>query len=70
MSWTHHQIWTVLAGIRLIAGPRRGRIAAGAIVLPTMCVQIGAVLPAGGFLRDNTRALCAVAACCGAAISL
>ncbi|BCY09836.1 glycosyltransferase 87 family protein [Actinoplanes sp. L3-i22] len=70
VSWTHHQIWTVLAGILLVAGPRRGRIAAGVIVLVTMSVQLGAVLPAGGFLRDNARALCAVAVCCGGAVSL
>jgi alpha-1,2-mannosyltransferase len=70
VSWTHHQIWTVLAGILLVAGPRRGRIAAGVIVLVTMSVQVGAVLPAGGFLRDNVRALCAVAVCCGGAISV
>jgi len=70
VSWTHHQIWTVLAGILLVAGPRRGRIAAGVIVLVTMSVQVGAVLPAGGFLRDNARALCAVAVCCGGAVSL
>lgn len=70
VSWTHHQIWTVLAGILLIAGPRRGRIAAGVIVLATMCVQVGAVLPTGDFLRENARALCAVAVCCGGAVSL
>jgi alpha-1,2-mannosyltransferase len=70
VSWTHHQIWTVLAGILLVAGPRRGRIAAGVIVLVTMSVQVGAVLPVGGFLRDNARALCAVAVCCGGAVSL
>ena len=70
VSWTHHQIWTVLAGMLLVAGPRRGRIVAGVIVLVTMCVQVGAVLPAGGFLRDNALALCAVAVCCGGAVSL
>ncbi len=70
VSWTHHQIWTVLAGILLVAGPRRGRIAAGVVVLVTMIVQIGAVLPIGGFLHDNARALCAVAVCCGGAVSL
>ena len=70
VSWTHHQIWTVLAGMLLVAGPQRGRIAAGVIVLVTMSVQVGAVLPIGGFLRDNARALCAVAVCCGGAVSL
>ncbi|GLW35202.1 glycosyltransferase 87 family protein [Actinoplanes regularis] len=70
VSWTHHQIWTVLAGVLLMAGPRRSRIAAGVIVLVTMSVQVGAVLPVGEFLRDNARALCAVAVCCGGAISL
>ncbi|AEV83316.1 hypothetical protein ACWT_2294 [Actinoplanes sp. SE50] len=70
VSWTHHQIWTVLAGILLIAGPHRGRIAAGVVVLVTMSVQVGAVLPVGGFLHDNARAWCAVAVCCGGAVSL
>lgn len=76
VSWTHHQIWTVLAGLLLVAGPRRARMIAGAIVLITMSLSLGAVLPlgalgpAGGFLRDNARAVCAVAVCCGGAVSL
>lgn len=70
VSWTHHQIWTVLAGILLVAGPRRTRVVAGVIVLVTMCVQVGAVLPLGAFLRENSRALCAVAVCVGGAVSL
>jgi alpha-1,2-mannosyltransferase len=76
VSWTHHQVWTVLAGLLLVAGPRRGRVAAGMIVLITMTLSIGAVLPLSGFgpvgdfLRQNVRALCAVAVCCGGAVSL
>lgn len=76
VSWTHHQIWTVLAGLLLIAGPRRARMIAGAIVLVTMTLSVGAVLPpgvlgpVGEFLGANTRAVCAVAVCCGGAVSL
>jgi alpha-1,2-mannosyltransferase len=68
--------WTVLAGLLLVAGPRRARMVAGAIVLVTMLVSIGAVLPlaalgpVGVFLRDNVRASCAVAVCCGGVVSL
>jgi hypothetical protein len=40
------------------------------VLLVTMSVQVGAVLPVGVFLRDNARALCAVAVCCGGAVSL
>ena len=76
VSWTHHQVWTVLAGLLLVAGPRRTRLAAGVIVLITMTVSLGAVLPlsglgpVGGFLHDNVRALCAVAVCAVAARSV
>lgn len=71
VSWTHHQIWTVLAGVLLLAGPGRLRIYAGVTVVITMVLSLGAILPLheagplGTFLGDNARGLCAVAVCVG-----
>jgi len=69
VSWTHHQFWTVLAGIVMVAGPVGVRRVAGWLLLASMTVSlvdIVARLPVGGhavFLAANMRAL-AVAVLC------
>ncbi|MFE2866813.1 glycosyltransferase 87 family protein [Embleya sp. NPDC059259] len=62
VSWTHHQVWLVLAGLLLIAGPRKARVAWGVVLLVTMTVSVGGWLP-GGFARENVRLLAALAVC-------
>ena len=76
VSWTDHQVWTVLAGLLLVAGPRRAHVVAGVLVLVTMTLSTAVLVPlayagpVGVFLRDNIRALCAVTVCCGGAVFL
>ncbi|GAA2633059.1 hypothetical protein GCM10010411_84390 [Actinomadura fulvescens] len=54
VSWTHHQVWLVLAGLVLLAGPGRARRAAGVAVLLVMIFPLAA----------EARLLCAAALCC------
>ncbi|WP_020552404.1 glycosyltransferase 87 family protein [Embleya scabrispora] len=62
VSWTHHQVWLVLAGLLLVAGPRRARMAWGVVLLVAMTFSVGGWLPAG-FARENVRLLAALAVC-------
>src|SRR2546430_13438160 len=36
VSWTHHQVWTVLAGLLLVAGGGRARLTSGLALLVVM----------------------------------
>ncbi|WP_410811007.1 glycosyltransferase 87 family protein [Micromonospora sp. 067-2] len=63
VSWTHHQVWPVLAAMLLIGASGVTQRAAGAALLGTMVVSLGAVLspvstrPGVQFLFENARAL-------------
>lgn len=65
VSWTHHQVWTVLAALALLtrSAPHR---AIAALVLTVMCVRLPhpAVNAIAGFLADNARAIAALGICC------
>jgi len=69
VSWTHHQLWTVLAAMLMIAAYGRLRRAAGATLLVVMVVSLGSLLgavslrPGLQFLFENARSLGAVAVC-------
>ncbi|WP_406291565.1 glycosyltransferase 87 family protein [Embleya sp. NBC_00896] len=62
VSWTHHQVWLVLAGLLLVAGPRKARMLWGAVLLVAMTISVGGWLPVG-FARENVRLLAALAVC-------
>ncbi|HSA51133.1 MAG TPA: glycosyltransferase 87 family protein, partial [Yinghuangia sp.] len=62
VSWTHHQVWLVLAGLLLVAAPTRARWVWGAALLAVMTVSVGGWLP-GGFVRENVRLIAALAVC-------
>ncbi|MEH1168413.1 glycosyltransferase 87 family protein [Micromonospora sp. CPCC 205539] len=61
VSWTHHQVWPVLAAMLLIGASGVTRRVAGAALLGTMVVSLGAVLspvsmrPGVQFLFENAR---------------
>lgn len=63
VSWTHHQIWPVLAAMLLVGAQGIARRVAGAALLVTMVVSLGVVLapvsttPGIQFLFENARAL-------------
>ncbi|WP_328418920.1 glycosyltransferase 87 family protein [Micromonospora sp. NBC_00389] len=63
VSWTHHQVWPVLAAMLLIGASGVTQRAAGAALLGTMVVSLGAVLspvstrPGVQFLFENARAV-------------
>ncbi|MBY8874245.1 glycosyltransferase 87 family protein [Micromonospora sp. PLK6-60] len=63
VSWTHHQVWPVLAAMLLIGASGATRRVAGGALLVSMVVSLGAVLgPVSGrpgvqFLFENARAL-------------
>jgi alpha-1,2-mannosyltransferase len=69
VSWTHHQVWTVLAAMLLIATDGAWRKAAGVALLVVMTLSLGAVLrgvstyPGWQFLLENARSLGLVAVC-------
>jgi alpha-1,2-mannosyltransferase len=65
VSWNHHQVWTVLAGLVLFT---RGAVhrALAVLVVVVMCVRLphpgqDAV---AGFVADNARGLAALGVCC------
>ncbi|WP_432832820.1 glycosyltransferase 87 family protein [Dactylosporangium sp. CA-092794] len=70
VSWTHHQIWTVLAGMLLIASAAGGRWAFGVFLVVAMTLNLGNVafelVPTPGlqYLFDNARGLGTVLVCC------
>ncbi|MEH0985704.1 glycosyltransferase 87 family protein [Micromonospora sp. CPCC 205556] len=63
VSWTHHQVWPVLAAMLLIGASGVARRVAGVVLLVAMVVSLGAVLapvsmrPGVQFLFENARAL-------------
>jgi alpha-1,2-mannosyltransferase len=57
VSWTHHQIWLVLAALLPVAGPRWARRAWPALVLVLMLLPVPALGPP---LWSNSRLLLAV----------
>jgi alpha-1,2-mannosyltransferase len=69
VSWTHHQVWTVLAAMLMIAAQGTLRRIAGAVLLLVMILSLGALLsevstfPGLQFLFENARALGVVATC-------
>jgi alpha-1,2-mannosyltransferase len=69
VSWTHHQVWPVLAAMLMIATAGWWRRAAGGALLVTMTVSLGAALSAVSRLRgvqfvlENARTLGVVATC-------
>jgi alpha-1,2-mannosyltransferase len=70
VSWTHHQLWTVLAAMLLVAADGALRRIAGAALFVVMTLSLGVVLapvsmkPGVQFALENARTLGAVAVCC------
>jgi hypothetical protein len=69
VSWTHHQVWTVLAAMLLVAARGPLRRVAGAVLLLAMVFSLGVLLdgvstfPGLQFLLENARAFGVVAVC-------
>ncbi|MFC0505494.1 glycosyltransferase 87 family protein [Micromonospora costi] len=69
VSWTHHQVWPVLAAMLLIGTSGVARKAAGVALASAMVVSLGAALsavatrPGVQFLFENARALGVAALC-------
>ncbi|MDG4786191.1 glycosyltransferase 87 family protein [Micromonospora sp. WMMD1102] len=69
VSWTHHQIWPVLAAMLLIGAYGVARRVAGAVLLVVMVLSLGALLsavsmtPGLQFLFENSRLLAVVTLC-------
>lgn len=69
VSWTHHQIWPVLAAMLLIATRGTTRRVAGVALLAAMVASLGVVLrgfaltPGIQFALENARAVGTVAVC-------
>jgi alpha-1,2-mannosyltransferase len=69
VSWTHHQLWTVLAAMLMIAAHGVVRRTAGAALLIVMVLSLGSLLsavsmrPGLQFLFENARSLAVLAAC-------
>lgn len=69
VSWTHHQIWPVLAAMLLIGSGEATRRAAGAALLSAMVFSLGVVLrpvattQGAQFVFENARTLGTVALC-------
>ncbi|WP_433216730.1 glycosyltransferase 87 family protein [Dactylosporangium sp. CS-047395] len=69
VSWTHHQVWTVLAAMLLVAAEGAWRRAAGVGLLVTMTLSLGVVLrglvpyQSWQFVLENARSLAVVAVC-------
>ncbi|MBQ1047327.1 DUF2029 domain-containing protein [Micromonospora sp. C51] len=69
VSWTHHQVWTVLAAMLLVGAVGVARRVAGALLLASMVLSLGVVLapvsmrPGVQFLFENARAIGTVALC-------
>jgi len=78
VSWTHHQLWPVLAAMLLIGTRGAVHRAAGAALLTAMVLSLGVVLagvsftPGVQFVLENARALGTVGVCAlgfGAAVA-
>jgi hypothetical protein len=69
VSWTHHQVWTVLAAMLLVATHGVTQRVAGAVLLVVMTLSLGALLgdvstyPGVQFLFENARAFGVAAVC-------
>ncbi|MDG4831173.1 glycosyltransferase 87 family protein [Solwaraspora sp. WMMD1047] len=69
VSWTHHQVWPVLAAMLLIGTRGVARRAAGFALLTVLVLSLGALLSQVSrttglqFLFENARALAAIAIC-------
>ncbi|MEV4619309.1 glycosyltransferase 87 family protein [Asanoa sp. NPDC049573] len=69
VSWTHHQLWPVLAAMLLIGTRGAVHRAAGAALLTAMVLSLGVVLagvsftPGVQFVLENARALGTVGIC-------
>jgi alpha-1,2-mannosyltransferase len=69
VSWTHHQIWPVLAAMLFFGTQGVARKVAGALLLVVMTASLGVLLsdvsmrPGLQFLFENARAIGAVAVC-------
>ncbi|MET7423818.1 glycosyltransferase 87 family protein [Dactylosporangium sp. NPDC005555] len=69
VSWTHHQVWTVLAAMLLVAAEGAWHRVAGVTLLVVMTVSLGvalrgiAVYPGWQFMLENARSLGLVAVC-------
>lgn len=69
VSWTHHQIWPVLAAMLLIGGYGVLRRVAGVVLLGVLVLSLGVVLsqvsmtPGLQFLFENSRALATITVC-------
>ncbi|GIF46069.1 alpha-1,2-mannosyltransferase [Asanoa ferruginea] len=69
VSWTHHQLWPVLAAMLLIGTRGAVHRAAGAALLTAMVLSLGVVLagvsftPGVQFVLENARALGTVGVC-------
>ncbi|WP_155371071.1 glycosyltransferase 87 family protein [Catellatospora vulcania] len=69
VSWTHHQLWTVLAAMLMIAANGVARRVAGGVLLVVMVLSLGSLLgavsmrPGVQFVFENARSLGVVAVC-------
>ncbi len=70
VSWTHHQFWTLIAAILLLAGAGTTRRVAGGVLLVLMTLNVGTIVaavgaptPGAGYLADNVRALATCLVC-------
>ncbi|SCL22812.1 alpha-1,2-mannosyltransferase [Micromonospora pallida] len=69
VSWTHHQIWPVLAAMLLVGARGLVQRVAGGVLLAVMTLSLGVLLsrvsptPGVQFLFENARALAVVALC-------
>ncbi|MEU8080191.1 glycosyltransferase 87 family protein [Catellatospora citrea] len=70
VSWTHHQVWTVLAGMLLVASAGSARRAAGAFLLVVMTLSLAnltiesATTPGLQFVFSNIRGISVAVICC------
>lgn len=70
VSWTHHQFWTLIAAMLLMASTGTTRRVAGAVLLVLMTLNVGTIIaavgaptPGAGYLADNIRALATCLVC-------
>ncbi|MEO3938211.1 glycosyltransferase 87 family protein [Dermatophilaceae bacterium Soc4.6] len=77
VSWTHHQFWTVIAGVLLLGTTGQARRIAGALLLILMTINAGTIVaalgtptPGAGYLADNLRALAACMLCTSALLAM
>ncbi|MBB6033662.1 glycosyltransferase 87 family protein [Phytomonospora endophytica] len=69
VSWTHHQLWTVLAAMLLVAAEGTLRRVAGVVLAVAMTLSLGVLLsdvsvyPGVQFLLENARTIGVVATC-------